>query len=328
MGKKKYLIEDYIGKKYNHLTVESSAGKKSPNGQELWNFKCDCGNCIVSNPYRVFIGQTKSCGCSYTRNRNRRKNLEHPNSKLEKSCEIEKTCKTNVARNYKGNIKGRTKNTEKLIGTKSGKLTVYGFKIGDKPQDTILYCKCDCGNLVETKINTFKYGMKKSCGCLKTGRKKSDTFHKKSDSRLYGKYWNMRRRCYDKTYKCYHRYGGRGIKVCEEWLNDSGAFVRWAILNGALDKTLTLDRIDNDGDYCPENCRFVSMKEQNRNVSRNRILEFNGEKHCVAEWIEITGIPESTFRSRLSLGWDIEKILNTPIRERRKSKLDKPIESN
>lgn len=103
---------------------------------------------------------------------------------------------------------------------------------------------------------------------------------------------------------------GRGIKVCKEWLGEHGFqdFYRWALENGYQDN-LTIDRIDVNGNYEPNNCRWSTMKEQQNNRRDNHILELNGEKHTIAEWSEITGINAGTIRSRLKLDWSIEEAL-------------------
>ena len=119
----------------------------------------------------------------------------------------------------------------------------------------------------------------------------------------------MKDRCYNSNVLEYDNYGGRGIKVCEEWLNDFQAFYNWSMSHGYSDD-LTIDRKDNEGDYCPENCRWVTYKEQNNNTSRNRLLTNAGETHTISEWSEILGINASTISSRLSRGCsDVEALM-------------------
>jgi hypothetical protein len=121
-------------------------------------------------------------------------------------------------------------------------------------------------------------------------------------------------RCYNENNNHYRNYGGRGIKVCDEWKIVS-VFREWAELNGYAD-FLTIDRIDNNGNYCPENCRWVSRKEQNNNTRRNRLITFNGETKNLVEWSEITGIHNNTLKDRLNTGWTIEEALTTPAIDR------------
>ena len=124
----------------------------------------------------------------------------------------------------------------------------------------------------------------------------------------------MVQRCMNPKNKGYHNYGGRGIKVCDEWLNDSKAFVEWSLANG-YEQGLSIDRIDNDGDYSPENCRWATRKQQSNNTRKNLLLTFNGETHTCAEWADIFGVDRNRFHHRLKQGWDLERILNEPAKE-------------
>lgn len=126
-------------------------------------------------------------------------------------------------------------------------------------------------------------------------------------TRLYHIWNGFRGRCLNPNNKDYKNYGGRGITICKEW-NKSENFFKWALQNGYKDN-LTLDRIDTNKSYSPNNCRWITSNEQQRNKRNNRILEFNGEKHCITEWSEITGINRGTIVSRLRHNWDIEKTL-------------------
>ena len=133
------------------------------------------------------------------------------------------------------------------------------------------------------------------------------TTHGMYGTRLYHIWNGLRERCLNPNNKDYENYGGRGITICKEW-DKSENFFQWALQNGYKDN-LTLDRIDTNKGYFPNNCRWITSNEQQRNKRNNRILEFNGEKHCNAEWCEITGIKRGTIVSRLKHNWDIEKIL-------------------
>lgn len=118
----------------------------------------------------------------------------------------------------------------------------------------------------------------------------------------------MKQRCRDTTHVHYHNYGGRGIKVCNEWLNDYSAFRDWALANGYQEK-LTLDRIDNDGDYCPENCRWQTIKQQSNNRRTNKFITFNGTTKTMAEWADHLGITRHCLYQRFKIGWSVEKAL-------------------
>ena len=118
----------------------------------------------------------------------------------------------------------------------------------------------------------------------------------------------MKQRCFYKKHKHYDRYGGRGITICPEWKDNFEAFYEWA-MNCGYSNELSIDRIDNDGNYEPSNCRWVSAKVQNNNTQRNHYLTYNGETHTAKEWSEITGISNSTICHRIGYGWPIERVL-------------------
>ena len=173
-------------------------------------------------------------------------------------------------------------------------------------------CNCDCGNTTVVSANKLIGCKTKSCGCLKKETAKPPVIvkHGMSYSRLYQVWKDMKGRCYRKTSCCYHTHGGRGITVCDEWLSFV-PFRKWALSNGYSDE-LTLDRIDNNGNYEPSNCRWATMKEQGNNRRTNHVLTHNGETHTMKEWSEITGIKYYTLVARINtLGWSIEKTLNT-----------------
>lgn len=122
--------------------------------------------------------------------------------------------------------------------------------------------------------------------------------------RLHNIYYKMRQRCNNPNSKSYPNYGGRGITYCDEWETTKN-FIDWALSNGYNDE-LTLDRIDPNGNYCPENCRWITIQEQQRNRTNNRLIEWNGEIHCCNEWDEILGYTSGTIRQRLNRGWTLE----------------------
>lgn len=197
------------------------------------------------------------------------------------------------------------------IGDRFGKLTIiHEVEPNVTPCGTIqrkFLCKCDCGNQVVRNMQTLLKGAKTSCGCNKTSYIQK-YFKKESKSFLYSTWSGMRQRCNNPNSASYSRYGGRGISVCDEWDKDFFAFEKWAKENGAK-KGLTIDRINNDGNYCPDNCRWVDLRTQANNKRTNRIIEYNGESHTTIEWARITGIQEGTIRSRLRYGYSIGQAL-------------------
>lgn len=138
---------------------------------------------------------------------------------------------------------------------------------------------------------------------------------------LRTRYNHMKERCYNPNSKSYHRYGGRGIKVCDEWLNDFSAFESWALSHG-YSPELKLDRVDNDGDYCPENCEFVTNKKNCQHKGNTRYYTLNGKTQNLAQWCEEMKIPYATVLTRLDkYGWDFERAITTPPAKRDKTRL-------
>lgn len=164
-----------------------------------------------------------------------------------------------------------------LTGQKFSRLLVIRRDVSKKGRSSWL-CKCDCGKETIVLGQDLKSGHTHSCGCM----------YKKScyrDTRLYQIWKGMKKRCSNKKHHHYINYGGRGIDVCAEWKNDFNIFYDWAIVNGYT-KNLTIDRIDVNGNYCPENCRWTTMKEQQRNRRNNHIIKGK----TIAEWAEIKGV--------------------------------------
>lgn len=134
--------------------------------------------------------------------------------------------------------------------------------------------------------------------------------------KLYGVWKCMRQRCSDPNVSRAKYYVNKGITVCDEW-SDYLVFREWAMSNG-YKEGLTLDRINNDGNYCPENCRWVTYEVQANNHSRNKRLSYNGETKTLSEWASVTGLPYDTIKRRLYYGWSVEKTLTTPVKEHKR----------
>lgn len=163
------------------------------------------------------------------------------------------------------------------------------------------------------KGDSLKRGATKSCGCLHNEMiSKSLKRHGMTDSKLYGVWRAMKARCYTPSATYYSYYGGRGISVCEEWKTSFESFYRWAVETGYVetdDRTCTLDRIDVDGNYEPDNCRWVTSVAQANNRRSNQNYTYNGETHNVTQWAHIIGISPKTLFSRLYSGLDFEEAI-------------------
>lgn len=175
-------------------------------------------------------------------------------------------------------------------------------------------CKCKCGKEIQVLSQNLRKGHTKSCGCMFPSHNlKHGGCIGNDKSRLYNIWAGMKARCFNKANPRYMYYGQRGIVVCEEWMEFT-TFRDWAMQNG-YDDTLTIDRINNNGNYEPGNCRWVVQKVQSNNSRKNKLIEFHGVTHTVSEWADITGIPYKALWYRLHSGWEIEKSFTTPLKQ-------------
>lgn len=169
---------------------------------------------------------------------------------------------------------------------------------------------CDCGNEKEYTLMNLILGITKSCGC---STKK--TTHGMTNTRLYRIWHGMRLRCHLSSRKSYVKYyQSRGITVCDRWNNSFELFAK--DMGEPPSPKHSIDRIDNNKGYYPDNCRWVLSKEQQRNTSRNVYLEYRGEKRCISEWSEITGVKFHIISQRIRRGWSVEDTFNTPVNEK------------
>lgn len=201
-----------------------------------------------------------------------------------------------------------------LTGKKFNHLTVVRY-YGRNKGKTLWECKCDCGNIKIVSSSCLLGNYTKSCGCEAKLKAKIPKVvkHGKSRTRLYKIYIKMIRRCHCEKDKDYRNYGGRGIGVCQEWKENFMSFYNWAMSNGYTE-TLTLDRIDNDGNYEPNNCRWTTMKEQSNNTRTNRYITYNGQTKTLTQWAEQIGLKEDTLRARIVSGrFTIERAFTQPL---------------
>lgn len=198
-----------------------------------------------------------------------------------------------------------------LTGMSFGRLTVIS-RAENRGAYVMWNCKCSCGNSVVVRTSNLKNGHTKSCGCFHADAASlANTKHGMSSSRLYRIYQHMIGRCTNSNESGYENYGGRGISVCKEWSESFESFLEWAMSNG-YDDRLSIDRIDHNGNYCPDNCRWATSKQQANNMRSNRILEYDGESRTLSEWADIYEMPYGLLDSRIFRGWSVEDALMTP----------------
>jgi len=203
-----------------------------------------------------------------------------------------------------------------LVGEKHNRLTVLK-QVKSVYNKRRWECLCVCGNKTESTTGDLRGGHKKSCGCLlRETRSKNSTIHGYCGTRLHGVWRGMRQRCNNPNNPGYKNYGGRGVKISPEW-KTMKKFGKWALENG-YKEYLTIDRIDNDGDYSPENCRWATVKKQANNRRSNRWIEFEGETRTIYDWSKKTGIGHKLLAYRIEAGWPMEDVFNKQRNFRKK----------
>ena len=197
-------------------------------------------------------------------------------------------------------------NKANLIGQQFGRLVVILEAGRNKHSQCLWKCTCACGGATISTTGNLRMGVVKSCGCLRKEQLvKRQTTHGMASSQkrhsLYIVWASMKSRCSNKNEIAYKNYGGRGITVCDEWM-DFTPFMKWALANG-YDDALEIDRKDNDGDYTPNNCRFVTRKRNQLNKRNNRLITIGSKTKPATVWAEIADINPQTLFSRLDYGW-------------------------
>ena len=271
------------GQKFGRLTVTGIADPPLKRGQKMWHCVCECGAEKDVAGHNLVYGKTKSCGCWM-----------------------------NEARHLKA---------EDLTGQKFNRLTVLYRDTASSNRHIKWFCQCDCGTICSVAAGNLKNGHSKSSGCLSSettaARNRANATHGDTNTRLYHSWCSMWTRCTDPKCASYCRYGGRGIRVCDEW-QDYFKFREWALSIGYdYDANLTIDRIDPNRNYEPANCRFITQQQQNA-TKRNAIrVEYQGVTMCLKEWARKYHIPYLTLYNRYRIaGWDFERAITTPVKGR------------
>ena len=275
------MYEKIIGEKFGMLKVLRRADTdfitKSGKPEPQYECLCDCGNtCLATRHYLLFNPRTQNCGCI------------NP-SKF-----------------------------KDMTGLKFGKLEVIS-RAPDRyvcgKQVTMWNCHCECGNDTVVSGHSLRNHHTESCGC---GIREASFKHGDTGTKLYREWCGIKRRCYNQNHHSYKDYGARGITMCDEWKDDYLAFKAWAetqsnyeeFLNSKKSE-LSIDRMDNDKGYFPDNCRFATAKEQANNRRSNKLITHNGETLTVSQWADKAGLSQQAFNVRYNAGWTMDQILNT-----------------
>jgi len=210
-----------------------------------------------------------------------------------------------------------------LVGKRFGRLTVIKYGGKNNWGKSRWLCECDCGSKVVVNSSSLNSGHTKSCGCLQKEKATISCLNRtihghkrvKKISKTYVSWCGIIQRCTDPHYNEYEYYGGRNIRVCKRWRNSFENFLEDM---GERPEGRQIDRINNNGNYCKSNCRWVTSKTNNRNKRNNHLETYDGKTQCLTAWAEDIGIDRRTIKKRLKLGWSIEKALTTPVKKRRK----------
>lgn len=197
------------------------------------------------------------------------------------------------------------------IGDKYGRLSILN-EVESKKWKRYFLCKCDCGNETVVSLDNLRSGHTQSCGCLRSDTTTIiKTKHGLYGSRLYRVWADIKKRCLNSKHHSFKDYGGRGIILCNEW-KEYLPFYNWAMANG-YQENLTIERIENNGNYEPGNCKWIPQSEQGKNTRANKIITYNEQSKPLCTWAKELGIKYDVLQLRLSRGWSIERAFNTPL---------------
>lgn len=204
-----------------------------------------------------------------------------------------------------------------LKGQKFGRLIVIKRVENNQHGKLQWLCECNCGQRKVIMGNNLKRSNTQSCGCLRTERRlKHGHTIGTTRSKTHQVWQHIKQRCLNMNNPDYYNYGARGIMVCNRWKNSFKNF-----LKDMSEKPINhqIDRIDNNGNYCKSNCRWVTSKINNRNRRNNHLITYDNKTRCLSAWAEEIGMNKTTLRDRIIAGWSIEKTLTTPIKDKGKN---------
>lgn len=243
----------------------------SINPGAIWKCRCICGRDKLARACQLKNGNVRSCGC------------------LQREA---------------ASITGRSlpRKTRDISGQTFGSLTAVK-PAGTNGRNVLWECLCECGTLAIVPTNSLTSGNTKSCGCRKNRRGGRTHLHERRA------WYGMRQRCYNTNLPDYPHYGGRGIVVCDEWKLSFDAFLK--DMGKRPSSRHSIDRKDNDGPYCPDNCRWAVQATQTRNQRRTHWIKYDGRRQSLADWAEEIGMSYTKLRRRIQLGWSAERALTT-----------------
>lgn len=202
-------------------------------------------------------------------------------------------------------------NFKDLTGMRFGRLEVLGFSHMNKFRRATWECKCDCGTIKNIDGLNLRQGTTLSCGCLhKEIHADQLRTHGMADTPPHNSWNGMLQRCENPNDPRYRDYGGRGVAVCSEWHDFQGF---WNDMADSYSEGLTIDRIDVNGNYCKENCKWSTQKEQANNRRNNHLLSFDGTTQTISQWADALGIKYDTLFTRIKRGWSAERALTTEV---------------
>lgn len=285
MASRKYEVTE--GQVFGRLTVIKEDGKNS-RGSRLVRCVCSCEDRteVLVEIHTLFKGNTKSCGCL---------------ARETASALFQKLPRT--IRDIKPGDR-----FERLVVVKSSTPTS-----GNRPR---WECLCDCGNTKVVDAYHLLHNNARSCGCLQKEKAAEHCYvHGGTGSVEHNTWFSIKARCYNEETSSYMNYGARGITVCDRWLDEEFGFTNFlADMGPRPSGEHSIERIDNEKGYSPDNCIWATRTMQARNKRNNRFITANGESYCIGEWAERTGLTTSAIRSRLKMGWSEEDAVTKPLR--------------